>query len=366
MTKILVIEDEQSISDSIIDILEIDGFDTSAAENGRVGLQIAKEQAPDLILCDVEMPELNGHEVLTALHQDPATASIPFIFLTAKSERSDLRQGMGLGADDYLAKPFQAEELRQAIATQLQKKALRDQQSYAKLEALRNSITRSLPAELEKPLHHIQTTTAELLKKHTAIVSDGTGLEMLLSLQGSAKRLQRLVENFMLYAQIELLASDADLVAAFRASQAKTDADSVKSPARLKAKQANRGDDLQFDLDDSVVLISKSDLTKITEELVDNALKFSPAESIIQVVGKVAQNGLFILSVTDQGQGMTTQQLASIGAYMQFGQKFYEQQGTGLGLAIARRITELYGGKLTIESASNVGTTIRVILPVEK
>lgn len=124
MTRILVIEDEQLIRDSVVEQLKAEGFDTIEAQNGRVGLNWAREHQPDLIICDVVMPEVDGYQVLSSLRQEPATAIMPFIFLTAKADRSDVRRGMELGADDYLTKPFTKAELLAAIASRLKKQAL--------------------------------------------------------------------------------------------------------------------------------------------------------------------------------------------------------------------------------------------------
>ncbi|MDB9313489.1 EAL domain-containing protein [Spirulina sp. CS-785/01] len=119
MTKILVIEDESDIRQNIIELLEAENCIALEAENGLTGLQLATEQLPDLILCDVMMPEIDGFYVLDLLRKNTVTASIPFIFLTAKANMSDLRTGMELGADDYLTKPFFPEELLKAIETRL-------------------------------------------------------------------------------------------------------------------------------------------------------------------------------------------------------------------------------------------------------
>ncbi|WP_414518643.1 response regulator transcription factor [Nostoc sp. PCC 9305] len=117
--KILVIEDEAQICSNIQQILSFSDFNTITANNGLEGLRLAKTEQPDLICCDVMMPELDGYGVLTALRQDPVTESIPVIFLTAKVDRGDLRQGMELGADDYLTKPFSMDELLKAIQVRL-------------------------------------------------------------------------------------------------------------------------------------------------------------------------------------------------------------------------------------------------------
>ena len=121
MAKILLIEDEASVRENILDLLEAEGFETITAVNGKVGIDLALSQAPDLILCDLMMPEVDGYGVLQKLRQEAISTTIPFIFLTAKSTRMDFRQGMNLGADDYLTKPFTRAELLEAINSRLDK-----------------------------------------------------------------------------------------------------------------------------------------------------------------------------------------------------------------------------------------------------
>lgn len=124
MTTILAIEDETKIRENIQEILELEGFDVLAAENGKIGVQLAQKHRPDLIICDVMMPELDGYDVLVNLRQDPNTLKIPFIFLSARATKADFRKGMSLGADDYLTKPFTPGELREAISTRLEKQTM--------------------------------------------------------------------------------------------------------------------------------------------------------------------------------------------------------------------------------------------------
>jgi CheY-like chemotaxis protein len=116
MTKVLVIEDDELIRASILNLLVARGLTAIGAEDGRIGLQLAKENVPDLILCDVRMPELNGYQVLGALRQDYGTATVPLIFLTAETTPEVLHQGQLLGANGYLNKPFSTAELLAAIA----------------------------------------------------------------------------------------------------------------------------------------------------------------------------------------------------------------------------------------------------------
>ncbi|MGB6299607.1 MAG: EAL domain-containing response regulator [Rivularia sp. (in: cyanobacteria)] len=121
MTKILVIEDENSVRENILDLLEAENFETLGAANGKIGVDLAVSQVPDLILCDLMMPKMDGYEVLKELNLQANTATIPFIFLTARTAKADVRQGMNLGADDYLTKPFSRSELLNAIMSRLEK-----------------------------------------------------------------------------------------------------------------------------------------------------------------------------------------------------------------------------------------------------
>jgi len=121
MKKILVIEDEPEMRRNITTLLRYHNYEAIAAENGRVGVEAARRDKPDLILCDVMMPELNGFGVLQALQTDASLARVPFIFLTAKGEKDDLRSGMNLGADDYLTKPVANADLIRAIEARLRR-----------------------------------------------------------------------------------------------------------------------------------------------------------------------------------------------------------------------------------------------------
>jgi CheY-like chemotaxis protein len=120
MKKVLVIENEKVLLEGIVEILDSLDLSLIAAENGSIGVQLAQQHLPDLILCDIMMPKINGYTVLSILRQNPATATIPVIFISAKAEKSDIWQSRKLGADDYLTKPFTIAELSDAIAIQLE------------------------------------------------------------------------------------------------------------------------------------------------------------------------------------------------------------------------------------------------------
>ncbi|MEG4234049.1 EAL domain-containing response regulator [Microcoleus sp. Pol11C3] len=157
MLKILVIEDDELIRETLLQLLESHSYRVIAAENGRAGVQMALSEIPDLILCDVQMPELDGYDVLRTLRQNSLAATIPFIFLTAQSEKTDFRRGMELGADDYLTKPFTKAELLGAIASRVLKRQTITQpltvalhQAEARLKDLVNDSTKVTTLSPEK------------------------------------------------------------------------------------------------------------------------------------------------------------------------------------------------------------------------
>ncbi|HBB30961.1 MAG TPA: hybrid sensor histidine kinase/response regulator [Cyanobacteria bacterium UBA8803] len=365
MKKILVIEDEDSIRNNICEMLQAEGFETIEAGNGKQGLQLAQSQLPDLILCDITMPELDGYGVLNELRVHPATQTIPFIFLTAKATKVDLRQGMELGADDYLTKPFTTEALLTAIATRLEKQLALEKKSLQKLDELRSQISHALPHELYTPLNGILGLSAFMLDEYDTVERD-EALQILKEIHVSGQRLYRLTKNFLLYAELELMATNPDRLQTLQSKEIDTYSQPlIYETAVQKAQRADRVADLQLDLQGTIVHISEANIQKIVEEIVDNAFKFSPPGTPVCVSDSVQDNWV-ILSVSDRGRGMTAEQIANLGAYMQFERKLYEQQGSGLGLAIAKRLAELHGGELRIESSPNQQTIVRVVLPGRK
>lgn len=153
MKKILVIEDEELVRNNILEILDTVDFVAIGAPNGHLGVQLAQQQVPDLILCDVMMPELDGYGVLNAVRNNPKTATIPFIFLTAKGEKTDIREGMNQGADDYLTKPFRRKELLGAIEARLAKHAAM-YRGYAREKNRLMASLQQMEAQLNTAIHY--------------------------------------------------------------------------------------------------------------------------------------------------------------------------------------------------------------------
>ena len=365
MSKILVIEDEQPIRENIVEILEIEDYTVLSAENGQIGVDLAQKNLPDLILCDVMMPELNGYYVLSELRSHAETQTIPLIFLTAKTAREDMRLGMDLGADYYLTKPFTRDELLGAVTTRLVKQVSAERHSQKKLDRLRNCISQSLPHEFQTPLNGIIGLSRYLLEDFDTIDKD-EALELLEEIYFSGQRLHKLTQNFLLYSKLVQIESDPRRFKMLQQlnEQAQTEG-IITEIARQKAKELKRESDLRLELCSASVSISMSKIKKIAEELIDNAFKFSRPGSSVQVKSNHDDQN-FNLFVIDRGRGMTKTQINQVGAYMQFERNMYEQQGSGLGLTIAKLMTELHGGTISIESHLGKSTCVHITLPLKQ
>ena len=184
--RILFIEDNPEIRENVTEILELDGFEVTAATNGKEGLDIAREELPDLIVCDIMMPVMDGFTVLYFLTKDPKTADIPFIFLTAKVDRFDFRKGMEMGADDYITKPFEDVELINAIRSRLKKKEMLRKEYSNDIYGFEQLVS---DAEGEKALMQlVKNREVREFKKKTEIYREGDYPLYLYYLQnGSAK-----------------------------------------------------------------------------------------------------------------------------------------------------------------------------------
>jgi signal transduction histidine kinase len=361
MQKILVIDDEQDLRELMVMTLRKQGYDVFEADNADAGIDLARGRLPDLILCDVCMSEKDGYATLNALRTDPATTTIPVILMTGQPDNAGMRQGMSLGADDYLAKPFTAPELTAAVAARLHKQQALRQQAEQKLADLRANITMALPHELFTPLSGI-VGFADLIIADAQHLQPDEIVKIGRTLQTCCNRLHRLIENFLLYAQIELLKADPASQQNLQLQCTERTAELVEIWARGIADKAGRLPDLSLNLQPARANIQEDYLQKILSELLENAFKFSSKGAVVVVSSGPGEDG-YRLSIQDHGLGMTSRQIAHVGAYMQFERKLHEQQGSGLGLAIAKRFAELHGGSLSLQSAPGAGTTVLVTLP---
>jgi len=355
--KILVIEDTQDVRNLIVDSLRKNGYTVAAVHNGIAGIEKAKTELPDLILCDVQMPGLDGYATLEALRKNPTTSAIPFIFLTGVTDKPHVRQGMELGADDYLTKPFTLAELMGAVRTQLAKLDTLNKRSDERLDELRHNISAVLPHELMTPLNGI-IGFASVLAGDSGTFSPAEVREFAGHIQSAASRLQRLIENFLFFSQIELLEVQPERKAAvLRGNQPGPVWDQIDRVARRTALAANREQDLSVDLHETQLRVAPEHLSKIVHELLDNAFKFSEPGTPVQVKSEL-NGGHYVLQIIDHGRGFSSNEISRIGPHVQFGRKTFEQQGAGLGLIIVKRLVELHEAVFSIRSTPGVQTVV--------
>jgi two-component system, sensor histidine kinase and response regulator len=362
MKKIAVIEDDVIVRETIIERLTEAGYFVVSAENGLNGIELIREQQPDLVLCDVMMPNLGGFGVLEYVRKDPATELIPFIFLSALSDKSDLRRGMLSGADDYLTKPFSKEELLNAVSVRLQKQQSFDQRMHDALEKFRDSLSRSLPHEFLTPLNSI-LGISHLLRDHMNDFGQAEVGEMLGNIHQAGQRLLRLVQNYLRFAELESLRNDEARRREVQSQEMAHPDQVLRETVESVAARAGRARDVTVRAEVAQLRIDARDFEKIIEELADNACKFSLDGTKIDVQGTVAET-FYEITVIDRGRGMSDQQVESIGAYTQFDRSQFEQPGVGLGLAIVHAITEMHGGLLRIESEQGKYTAVNVLIPL--
>jgi signal transduction histidine kinase len=360
MKRILVIEDDSAVRGLILDTIRLKEWEPIEAADGETGLRLAELERPDLILCDIQMPRMDGYEVLHRIRENKATAAIPFIFLTGLGEKPRVRKGMESGADDYITKPFTIQELIAAIDARFQKQATFQQTAESRLNELRESLTFALPHELVTPLNTILGFSSLLLESPEI---SRTELKEYASLMHEAgERLKGLIEKFLVYAHVELTAGNPALRDGPHRAPHLTKETISAAAARL-SRELKRPDDLRLSLAPVEHRISASHLERIIRELVENAFKFSEAATIVEVKSFSA-NDKFMIEVVDRGRGLSKDQIQRLGANVQFDRRLHEQQGSGLGLAIARRLVELYDGAIHLESIPGERTAVTVQIPL--
>lgn len=365
MSKILVIDDEPILREMVRQSLELDNFEVVEAGDSIEGVAKARELLPDLILCDINMDEAGaGFNLLAKLREDSATAAIPFILMTGRTDPADMRHGMTLGADDYLFKPFKMEELQASVHARLRKaKTVRDS-AERKFTSLRTQISQMLPHEMRTPLNGI-ISNAELLASSADTLDVATIAEMGQEICLSGQRLERLIENFLFYARLEIVATDADNITVLRSAQTTNPGEITRAAAMEQAERIARLSDLMLDLTNVPLPMDVEYFKKIVIELTQNAFKFSEHGMPVRVSLKATTDGAEF-SVHNRGRTFSTEQIQRIDAYVQFERKMQDEQGLGLGLAITKKLAELHGGQLIITSSKDAGTTVTLKLPKVK
>ncbi len=355
MKTILIIEDTPDVREEICDILQMEGYNTYSANNGLEGLELAKQKLPDLVVTDILMPVMDGYQFFKELKKYPATENIPVIFLSAKAAPSDIRYGMNLGADDYLTKPLSPEDLLVSINNKLQKV----EKIQKKMETLRANISYFLPHELKTPLNGI-LGFAEYLKDKIPDISRTEISEIAGYIYQSGVRLQRVVENYAAYSNLSIWVEDPEKIKELTNTPFIETKKIIKRVVKEKINSEYRENDLELDVEEAELKIEEYYFIKMLEELIDNAIKFSVSGNKIKISAKT-ENKQFKLTIYNSGSGISQEQIANIGAFMQFDRKKNEQQGVGLGLAIVQLIAKLFNAKLDIESKVNDYFSVSIV-----
>ncbi len=352
---ILLIEDDARWRTWVEAHLESAGHAVHSAAEGVTGLDLAEKLSPDVILCDIEMPRLDGFGVLEEVRKHARLASIPFIFLTSRNARVDQRKGMVLGADDYITKPFSREELLASIAGVLGKHAALSKRLQHYSEEYHRELAAPWAHELLTPLNGI-LGIASMLEAEAGAVSPAELRELARSINASARRQQVLARKLVQYFQLEQLKEYgwSDPTAAVEAGSG------IEDEVIGVAERAGRSADLRLDCARAAVGISPQWLRAAAGELADNAFKFSPKGTPVTITASMV-DGLYRIEVTDRGAGMTAAERSAIAAFRQFDRARREQQGMGLGLAIVGNVARLHRGSFGLEPGPD-GTGVRAIV----
>jgi len=362
--KILLIEDEKQIRENTERILKLEDYQVITACNGLEGLIKANEQLPDLIICDIMMPELDGYQVIEKLKSNPITKTIPFIFLTAKAEKADFRLGMDYGADDYISKPFTIDELLNAINTRLEKKLNIESFHKKNIDDLKANISLSLPHEVYTPLNAIIGFSNLLLENFNEYDNERK-MFMIQTINDAGYRLHDTLDNFVMYAGLNIIRNDLPKKQLLLQNFVTDTETLLQNKSYEIAKKYNRINDLKLNTYKTTVKISEEHFEKILTCLLSNAFKFSTKGSVVFITAYNSENHFFI-EITDNGCGMSPEQIKYTEAYRQFNKQTIEQQGNGLGLAIVKMLCELYNGSFAIESKINSYTKAIVKIPLKE
>mgnify|MGYP001617376449 CR=1 FL=1 len=363
--KVLVVDDDAPIRALVSNALKKAGFAVTTVNDGREALDAAKASAPDLILSDWMMPHLDGVGLCKAVKGDPALAGIFFILLTAKTTVQDKVLGLETGADDYLTKPFQAQELVAKARASLRIKRLQDalaerNRALQELNAMKDEFLGMAAHDMRNPLGVVRLWGESMADGLMGPVSpeQAKALEVI---QRNVDGMLRLINDLLDISKIEsgkveLRLAPLDLAQAL--------ASYVEGNALLAGK---KGIALASEVPPGLpaVKADKDKLGEILNNLISNALKFTKPGGSVLI--RATQEGAFVrLEVRDTGQGIAPEDLPRL--FRKFSQTRTRstagEKGTGLGLAIVKKLVELHGGEVGVESVHGKGSTFRFTLPL--
>ena len=368
MTKplILVVEDDLALLEGIRELLELTEYKVLTAMNGREGLEVLEKQRPDLIVSDIMMPEMDGYQFHEKVNERAELSTIPFIFLTARGEKSDIRRGKELGADDYITKPFDDEDLLVTVRAKLNRWENLRQQRDEEVADLKNKILLTLSHEFRTPLTYI-INYSDLLELDGQAIATEDFSDFMQGIRRGALRLNNLVDDFLILVEIETgEAEEAYRYRRTRIVETSLWLRVITKPFQPKAEE--RGLALVMDIPDDLppLVADEAYLSDAIGRLIDNAIRFSKEESEWVRVSARAEEERLIISVHDQGEGIEEKDLGGLfDVFYQIDRAKREQQGSGSGLAICKGIVSVHGGDVGVESEYGKGSTFWISLPLE-
>jgi signal transduction histidine kinase len=355
------------MSRAIKGILESEGYTVLTATDGVEALQIMKESQPDLILADIMMPRMDGYALYEEVRSCPEWIPIPFVFLTAKSEREDKLKGKKLGAEDYITKPFDAEELIVSVRSRLGRARAIQKASEASFDQLKNQIVTVLGHELRTPLTYV-TGYTDLALEDVSSLTPAEVEDFLNGIKAGADRLNRLVEDLLMLVQIDSGRAREE----FRALAADCSdlGKIVRRTTRQFADQASRHEislEVEVASDLPPVWLCEPLFVDALRRLIENGMKFSMEGPSEVTVRAEAGEDWVRIAVSDTGVGIPADQTEYLfHRFRQINRDQLEQQGVGLGLAIAHELIRLHRGQITVESVLGGGSTFTILLPVSQ
>lgn len=364
MTSILVIEDNQEVCENLLELLKEEGFTAAGAPNANTGIRLAGESKPDLILCDILLPDRTGYDVLSWLRKDPLTSSIPVVFLSALSDRDDIRRGMDLGADDYISKPFRRKDVLNAIQARLKHRLMLSSQAHQGLETTVRILDGSLSHELLPPVLGI-LEAVEKLRKDETLATRMDVISHLDEIHTSASRLHRTLHSFIFINQLDAILSDPAALAQKRSSPGLAAFPCISEVAFARAELSGRSQDLLLDIGDGTLSLMEADLHVLVDELLDNAFRYSPPGTQVVLAASSEESSPFYhLTIKNTGAPIPDDQLALVMNDYISDVSLHLLFRPGYGLLIARRLLEVYGGWLRCSNNPDGTVQIEAGLPI--
>jgi two-component system sensor histidine kinase/response regulator len=362
---ILVVEDDESMLEILALLLQDEGYRVLLASSGETALTLMQQEKPDLIVSDVTMPGMDGFDLYEHILGRGEWARIPFIFLTARGQRADVRKGMELGADDYLVKPFEPEELLNAVKVRLERAAETRAVIDMAAAGLQEQIIRTLTHEFRTPLALVVGYT-ELLEVSGQEMNEDDFQTTLQGLHSGSERLKGLVEDFLFLSRLNTgsIANEIDLRSRETVNPDKA-IDLVLEQFESKAAAKRISFQVAKGAPDLIIAIGHLHLVEIMRRLVDNAIKFSKEGGGHVSVTTRQEGAYWVMDVADSGIGIPSEALPWIfEAFRQVNRDKIEQQGSGVGLTIVQGLVEAYGGRVAVQSTPDRGSTFTVWLPL--